>query len=472
MAMRRLLPLCFLIATACTGAATGRGDTVIYASGADLQSINPLLTMHPLAHQVQRHVLLTTLVGYDSALAIRPYLAQRWDWSRDSTALTFHLVTGLPWDDGVLTTARDAAWTLDAARDPATGYPRLTDLTDIADVIAPDDSTLVVRFTTHQHRVADVFTDLAILPAHLFVGIAHADLRRAAWNQLPTGNGPFRFVSHQPNRRWVFAAKRDFPAVLGGPPHIARLVIAVVDEPTTKLAALTSGELDFAGINPAHASFVGHDPNLQVVRYPLLLSYALVFNTRRQLFADVRTRRAISAVIDRHTIVDGYLFGFGMPATGPQVSATGAEVTDAAMAKDWLRTHPLRFELLTVGSGEAALEQMVQAQLAAAGVRVDIRQLELSAFLSRVQGPQHDFDAAVMGIAGDEGLGELAPLLATAGLHSPAGRDAMLRTAVDSMPAAFLYHAGGVQGMNRRVLGVRMDVRGELVSLRDWHIRP
>ena len=39
---------------------------------ADLQSINPLLTQHPLARQVQRYVLLTTLARYDSALAPTP----------------------------------------------------------------------------------------------------------------------------------------------------------------------------------------------------------------------------------------------------------------------------------------------------------------------------------------------------------------------------------------------------------------
>jgi hypothetical protein len=40
--------------------------------------------------------------------------------------------------------------------------------------------------------------------------------------------------------------------------------------------------------------------------------------------------------------------------------------------------------MLTVGSGEAPLEQMLQAQLAALGARADIRQLELSTFLDRV----------------------------------------------------------------------------------------
>jgi len=36
-------------------------------------------------------------------------------------------------------------------------------------------------------------------------------LRRAAWNEAPVGNGPFRFVAHEPNRRWVFAATCSEP---------------------------------------------------------------------------------------------------------------------------------------------------------------------------------------------------------------------------------------------------------------------
>ena len=40
---------------ACGSSAERRGATVLFASGADLQSINPLLTVHPLARQVQRY---------------------------------------------------------------------------------------------------------------------------------------------------------------------------------------------------------------------------------------------------------------------------------------------------------------------------------------------------------------------------------------------------------------------------------
>ena len=445
--------------------APDRGATVLYASGADLQSINPLLTVHPLARQVQRYVLLTTLARYDSALVPRPYLAREWTWSPDRRTLTFRLASGVRWSDGVPTTARDVRWTLDAARDPAVGYPRLDDLADLASAAAPDDSTVVLGFSAPQAAFPDVLTDLAILPAHLLDSVPRPALRRAAWNEHPVGNGPFRFVRHESNRRWVFAANPDFPPALGGPPKIARLVLAVVDEPVTKLAALVDGELDFAGIQPAYAGYVRRDPRLRVLDYPLLFTYGLVFNTRRAPFDRVEVRKAISAALDRRELVEGYVYGFGTPALGPV--PPGVRARPAAFRGD-----APAFELLTVGSGEGLLEQMVQAQLARAGFRVTIRQLELSAFLDRLYGPAHDFDAAILGIPGDLGLGYLGPLATLAGMTAPRDPVAAERMFADSMPVAFLYHARGIQGMNRRVHGVRMDLRGELVSVHDWRVSP
>ncbi len=466
-----------LLLVSCQPSADRRGSTVLFASGADLQSINPLLTLHPLARQVQRYVLLTTLARYDSALAPQPYLARRWEWSAEGRRLTLHLDPAVRWHDGVPTTARDVKWTLDAARDAATGYPRGVDLATLDSVAVADDSTVTLRFSSAPSTFPDVLTDLAILPSHLLDTVAHARLREAAWNTAPVGNGPFRFVGHEPNRRWVFAANREFPASLGGPPRLDRFIVVVVDEPTTKLAALTAGELDMAGIQPAHASFVERDRRLAVVTYPLLQTYGIVLNTRSRPFDDLDVRRAVDRGLDRKEIVEGYLYGFGTPARGPVPPDVpgylpvagpggGASPRPAGLRE---RIVP-QFELLTVGSGEAALEQMVQAQLGRAGFKVVIRQLELSAFLARVYGPAHDFDAAVLGIPGDAGLGYLGPLAQLAGMTAPAGAAAAQQFFADSVPVAFLYHARGLQGVNRRVRGVRMDLRGELPTVHDWWV--
>jgi peptide/nickel transport system substrate-binding protein len=457
----------------CQPTAARRGATVLFASGADLQSINPLLTLHPLARQVQRYVLLTTLARYDSALVPRPYLARAWSWSPDRRTLTMRLAPGVRWHDGVPTTASDVRWTLEAARDPVVGYPRAAELAALERAAAPDDSTVTLAFTSPQTRFPDVLTDLAILPAHLLDSVPRDHLRQAAWNQAPVGNGPFRFVAHEPNRRWVFAANPDFPAALGGRPKLDRLIVVVVDEPATKLAALTAGELDFAGIQPAHAASVARDPDLAVVSYPLLLTYGIALNTRRPPFDALAARRRLDAAVDRREIVQGYLYGFGTPARGPvppdlpgYVPVSGDTASRAEPAP------PMRFELLTVGSGEAPLEQMVQARVRAAGIDATIRQLELSAFLSRVYGPAHDFDAAVLGVSGDPGLAYLGPLGALAGIALPKDPAAAQRVFADSLPMVVLYHARGLQGVNRRVHGVTMDLRGELPTVHDWWVAP
>ncbi len=489
---------------------------VFYASGADLQSINPLIAVHPLAKAVQKHVLLLTLAAYDSALRPVPRLAA-WEWSEDRTALTFALRQDVAWHDGVPTTAADVVWTLETARAAATAYPRVRDLAAVMEVTAPDSFTVRVQFDRPQPTFPDVLTDLAILPAHRLAGVAAGDVRRAEFNRAPVGNGPFAFAEYRPNQRWVFERAPDFPASLGRP-ALERFVIAVVDEPATKLAALTSGELDFAGISPAHAEFVEQDPRLTVVDYPVLFVYALAWNLRRPPFDEVRVRRALTLALDRQLMVDAYLNGYGTVAEGPVPpehpwhEPVPPMRTDPAAARrlleeagwspgaDGMRQRGgrrLAFELLTVGSGENALEQMIQAQLREVGVAVTIRQLELATFLAVAQSPQRDFDALVTGIPGDLSLGFVAAMfegrdpgpLAYPGFASAAFDTALaaarvaptedaLRAAWQAAqlvlyrnhPTTWLYHARGLQGANRRVRALAPDLRGELATIANWRI--
>jgi peptide/nickel transport system substrate-binding protein len=491
-------------------------DVVVIASGADLESGNPLVTIHPLSRQVHRFVLFTTLARYDSTLTPAPYLARRWEWSADRRALTFTLVRGVRWHDGVPTTAHDAAFTLDAARDPATGYPRAADLAAVSAVEAGDDTTLVVRFAAPQPEFPSILCELPILPRHRLAAVPRAAMKRASFNLAPLGNGPWRFVRRDPGARWVFARNADFPAALGGPPRAAGVVIAVVDEATTKFAALASGELDVAGISPTMAALAERDPSMRLLTYPVLFSTALVFNTHRPPFDDVRVRRAVSLSVDRRRLVDAALAGHATPAAGP-VPPESPLALRASPAADTLRAdalldsagwrregrgvrarggRALAVELLTVGSGDNAVEQLLQADLAARGIRLEIRQTEMGAFLARARAARKDFDLLVTGVPGDLSLSFLGAMhdsrqaggaLDYAGFHTAvldaafaavrqAGDTAAIRRAwvavqqelAREMPVAWLYHSRGVQGVSARLRGVTMDLRGEMPTIARW----
>ncbi|HEU4630890.1 MAG TPA: peptide ABC transporter substrate-binding protein [Gemmatimonadaceae bacterium] len=506
------------LAAACGPTARDPG-TVVIASGADLESANPLVTVHPLSRQVQRHVLLVTLARYDSTLAPEPYLARRWEWSPDRRTLTLHLFGGLRWHDGRPTTARDAAFTIAAGRDPATGYPRAADLAAIEAARAVDDTTLVLRFARPQAAFPAVLCELPLVPAHLLRDVPRAEMRRAAFGTAPVGNGPFRFVSRRAGARWVFERNESFPPALGGPPRIHRLVVAVVDEATTKFAGLVSGELDAAGIAPTMADLVAEDPSLRVLTYPVLFSTAIVFNTARAPFDDVRVRRAVDLAVRRDRIVDAAFAGLALPAAGPVPPASPLYVpvqprydphaADSLLdAAGWRRApgerwrsrggEPLAFELLTVGSGDNAAEQLIQADLAERGIRVEIRQREMGAFLDAARARPPRFDALIAGIPGDPSLAYLAAMydsraaggaLDYADFHTPtldslfarvsAAPDtaavrrawaAVQRELARELPAAWLYHSRGVQGLSARLHGVTMDLRGELATVARWSV--
>ena len=514
---RALVATIITISAAACWSAQRPADVAVYASGTDLESGNPLVTIHSLSRQIQRFALFVTLAQYDSALAPTPYAARSWNWSADRRALTLHLTAGLRWHDGVPTTARDVAFTLDAARDPATGYWRAADLAGIDSARAIDDSTLVIDYRAAQPAFPAVLCELPILPAHLLANVPHSAMKRAPFNLAPVGNGPFRFVERRAGARWVFRRNEEFPRSLGGPPLLSGFVVTVVDEPTTKFAGLESGDLDVAGIAPTMASLAAHDRMLRVLDYPILFTTGLVFNVSKPPFDDARVRRAISASIDRQRIVLAALAGYGKAAAGPvppesPFALAAPPVHDPRLADSlldaagWRRSasgarnrngRALEFDLLTVGSGDNALEQLLQADLAQRGVGVNIRQVELGAFLTEARASTKRFDVLVAGVPGDVSLSFLASMFESrqkggaldySGFHTPpldsmfiAARDArsdaarvaawrnVQRLLADSMPVAWIYHSRGVQGVSRRLQGVEMDLRGEMVSLVRWH---
>lgn len=508
-----------LLSTGCI-APQRPADVLVLASGADLESANPLVTTHPLSRQVQRYMLFVTLLRYDSTLAPQPYYARRWVWSDGGRTLTLSLAPDLRWHDGVPTTAHDGAFTFLAARDPATGFPRASELATLDTAVAVDDTTLVLRFRVAPPRLPALLMELPLVPAHRLANVPRRAMRASPFDDDPVGNGPFRFVGRQRGARWTFARNADFPASLGGPPSLRGIVVAVVDEATTKYAGLVSGELDMAGIAPSMAPLAERDATLRVITYPVLFGTGLFFNTTRPPFDDARVRRAVARSIDRARIVAVALAGFGTPSSSavPPESplawpgAPGRDTAEADRLLDaagWHRAAggrraragtALDVELLTVGSGDNVAEQLVQADLGARGIGVRVRQTEMGTFLTTARAADKRFDLLLAGIPGDMSLSYVSALFASSqrggtldytGFHDRS-LDALLAAAtgarsddssriawervqvrLDSLaPATWLYHSRGVQGVTRRVRGVRMDLRGELATVHDWTLAP
>lgn len=482
------------------------------------------MTIHPLSRQLQRHALFTTLVKLDSSLNPVPYIARSWSWDTNHRFLTMHLIPNLRWHDGERFTAEDVAFTFSAAADPELGSPRRSDVAIIDRIEVSDSATITIEFNSPQASVPYILAELPIVPKHLLDTVPRTAWRSNRFSIQPVGSGPYRFKSRLAGRRWEFERNDDFPIELGGPPKLKTLVVAVVDEAATKFAGLVSGELDIAGVSPVMAHLVSSDSLLILLTPPVLFSQVLVFNTLKAPLTDLSVRKAISLSIDRTRLVKAAVAGFASPAAGaippglsidPVSSNQTEDMSSRTQAADsllttsgWLRAPgggvrvkngmPLRLSLFSVGSSDMALEQLIQADLAARGIDVNIRVIELTSFLAMMRSSskaEADFDLALTGIPGDIALGYLSAMfdssqkggaLDYSGFHSHAldsllmlarnsrvDQRAQAWKAVDrelnsSMPVAWLYHAQGVQGLSRKLKHVVMDLRGELVTVAEW----
>ena len=500
------------------------GGSAVVAGREELSSMNALVSTGSAAAQIQRHVLFTTLVRYDSLLRPRPYVARSWELSDDSTEVLFRLREDVRWHDGEPTTAEDVAFTFRRAKDPQVPFANRSYFArwDSVEVLDP----YTVRF--HVRPTYALFLGWAntpIMPEHVLGAVPDTALRTHRFGtRSPVGNGPFRFVEHRAGERWVFEANPDFPEALGGRPYLDRLVYRVVPDPAARMAELRSGGVDLVPrISPSRVQEVRSSAELELVSYPSSEYVFVTWNQRRDLFREPRVRRALTMAIDRPTLVESVRGGFGRVADAPMgpwhwaFDSTWAPLPhapDSARALleaagwrdrdgDGIRERngdAFSFDLITAGPSQrrdAAL--LIQSDLRDVGIEVSPSVLEFSALISAVTGAERGYQAALLSwsrdlVVDDRDLWSCdrpdAPF-AFAGYCSPGveavvdslalarGRDQRRRLLsryreilVRDQPYTFLYHVNRLDAHRQALRGLVLDARGAWTSARRWWLAP
>lgn len=508
------------------------GGTAVVGGIGDLaQGMNSLVTADYSSHQHQAYLNLMPLVRLNDQLEHEPYLARSWEISEDGTELVVELREDVRWHDGEPTTAEDVAFTFVRATTPETGFPNAQYLRhyvpgdDGVEVVDPH----TVRFHLEPHAdPVDPWRLLPILPEHLLGEVPPDELGRHPYGtRCPVGNGPFRFVEHREGRHWTFEANPTFPDELGGRPYLDRYVFRPIPEESTLLTELLNGDLDiYVSPTADQVEVVEEQDHLDLLRFQARDYVFVGWNTRRPGLDDPRVRRAITKATDRRSIVEAVVGGFGSVANAGVPPFHHAHMEELA---DSLTYDPDRAEELLVEAGweedgggvrrdaqgralsleivynegnqpRRQIAEIMQDQLGRVGIDVRPRSMEWATLADRVLDPtDRDFDGFIMAWVPEFWIDDTALFHSSmadrpygwTGLSDPE-LDALLEGLVEArdreeeeelweayqyrilelQPFTYVYFRDRLAGVNRRLQGVDMDVRGEWVNVTRWWIDP
>ncbi|HUP20930.1 MAG TPA: ABC transporter substrate-binding protein [Gemmatimonadota bacterium] len=219
-----------------------------------------------------------------------PRLARAWSHSPDFREWTYHLRTDARWHDGVPVTSRDVKWTVERFARPDIAY-----YWDLEEVLAPDDSTVVIR-TSRPRGEPDAYT--VYYPEHLLRDLDPDLIWEWEFWKRPVGNGPFRFSRRVPLTLWEFEPNADY---YGGRPVLDRVRVRVGGG--DPLVELRSGNVDaLVQVDRALLPKIERDARFRAYYEVQNWSDAIWWNQRHPFLAEVAVRRALTHAIDRREL--------------------------------------------------------------------------------------------------------------------------------------------------------------------------
>jgi peptide/nickel transport system substrate-binding protein len=465
--------------------------------------------------------IFDALVKKDEHYELRPWLATSWE-QPDALTWVFHLRDGVRFHDGRPLEAEDVAYTIESLIDGAIGNlitAKSGNFAAVDKAEARDRLTVVVRMKRPDAGLLFNMSD------GLFGVVPRGSGKDFGLH--PVGSGPFKFVSAVQDKEVIVERNHDYwadrvdalPQVTAGAQRIERIRFAVVPDTITSALELKKGSADLASnvvtLDMVHT--LEAEPNLKVESGAGSPVVYVTFNVTDTVLKDKRVRQAVACAMDRQPIVDAIWRGQARLAntllpTGHWAAASNEELAqyphEVARAqrlleeagfpagKDGVR---LRLTIKTSTDETTRLMAAVlQQQLRAAGIRLEIRSAEFGTFYADVtKGAFQIYALRWIGSNEDPdifryayGSGSFPPKGGNRGRYSNARVDALLaeasassdravrkkdyvavqRILAEELPGIPLWYPNNEVVHTRRVVNVRPRASGNFDFLREAEV--
>lgn len=328
------------------------GGEIILSTNSDPKSFNPILAKETSTTTITANVFEGLITVDPITTDIKPHLAKSWEHSEDGLTWTFHLRDDVTWSDGEKFTADDVVFTFRQLIYNPDIPNSAADVMKVAgeeiDVTKIDDFTIQCKLPT---KFAPFLMSMSqeILPKHRlekFVGAGSFN-QSLGVDMNPSdlvGTGPFLLESYAAGETVILKRNPNYwkkDAEGQTLPYLEKLVYKIVKSEDTQLLQFQNGELDAYGLRgtdfpilkPQEAGGNFTIFNLGATSNSNFLAFNLnpgdnegtpfIEPRKRELLEKKEFRQAVSYALDRESIINIVLNGFGQPQWGPTTSNMG-----------------------------------------------------------------------------------------------------------------------------------------------------
>ena len=293
-----------------------------------------------------------------------PGLLTEWGWNEDYTQVWMTVREGVKWHDGSDFTAEDVAWNLARVANPETGSPiqfvwgtlanhRVEGNKVIADVVQFDPT---------------IFKWMYFLTGYVLPKAYYEKVGAEGFEAAPIGTGPYMVEKFERN---AFVRLKANESYWGGAPEFKTVTIKFVTDAAARVAEVESGnshvtlEVPYEEYDRLKASLTG-------VAAPIS-DIGMIFLNDIDAMLDPNVRKAAAHAIDKQTIIDRLLSGYGVKLDTletPEYDAYDPSITveynpekaiELLAASGYSVDNPVKFKIQTTKGFKPKDYEMVQA---------------------------------------------------------------------------------------------------------------
>ena len=312
------------------------GGSIIVAVEGEPASMDPAFDYDFVSGLAVSSVTEPLLVFCENDRKLCPNLAESYTVSPDGLVYTMKIRQGVKFHDGTPMTTEDVVFSLDRIRDPELGSYVGWMLANVGTVETPDASTVVITLTQPDALFEYA---LASTAAHV-VSKAFVEKNGEKYGKPEVGSlgtGPFKFVEWQSGDHQTIARNDDYWDKANGGPYLDEITIKIIPEPTTRVAGLQTGEIDFiiSNIPSDQYETVKGIADVDLTFTDSYYGEWITFNTKKAPFDNVKVRQALNYAFDKKAVRELFYGVDADPTKGTLVNPSLWTFEDAAWQAAW-----------------------------------------------------------------------------------------------------------------------------------------